>query len=145
MSEPTPLVVSVEDSPADVRLIEEGVAAVDQDIDFRVYNNGRNAIEQLTGDGGVPAESVQLVLLDLNIPGKSGLEILRYLRKDPELDAVPVLTVSSSENPDDIRRIYEASANAYLAKPTDPDEFIQMITAAVRFWMPPTSKSTTND
>jgi chemotaxis family two-component system response regulator Rcp1 len=145
MSEPTPLVVSVEDNPADVRLIEEGVAAVDQDIDFRVYNNGRNAIEQLTGDGGVPAESVQLVLLDLNIPGKSGLEILRYLRKDPELDAVPVLTVSSSENPDDIRRIYEASANAYLAKPTDPDEFIQMITAAVRFWMPPTSKSTTND
>lgn len=145
MSEPTPLVVSVEDNPADVRLIEEGVAAVDRDIDFRVYNNGRNAIEQLTGDGGVPAESVQLVLLDLNIPGKSGLEILRYLRKDPELDAVPVLTVSSSENPDDIRRIYEASANAYLAKPTDPDEFIQMITAAVRFWMPPTSKSTTND
>ncbi|WP_241244154.1 MULTISPECIES: response regulator [Haloarcula] len=119
MSEPTPLVVSVEDNPADVRLIEEGVAAVDRDIDFRVYNNGRNAIEQLTGDGGVPAESVQLVLLDLNIPGKSGLEILRYLRKDSELDAVPILTVSSSENPDDIRRVYESSANAYLTKPTD--------------------------
>jgi CheY-like chemotaxis protein len=145
MSEPTPLVVSVEDNPADVRLIEEGVAAVDRDIDFRVYNNGRNAIEQLTGDGGVPAESVQLVLLDLNIPGKSGLEILRYLRKDSELDAVPILTVSSSENPDDIRRVYESSANAYLTKPTDPDEFIQMITAVVRFWMPPISSSTTND
>ena len=145
MSEPTPLVVSVEDNPADVRLIEEGVAAVDRDIDFRVYNNGRNAIEQLTGDGGVPAEPVQLVLLDLNIPGKSGLEILRYLRKDSELDAVPILTVSSSENPDDIRRVYESSANAYLTKPTDPDEFIQMITAAVRFWMPPISSSTTND
>ncbi len=82
---------------------------------------------------------------ELSLPGTSGLEILRYLRKDSELDAVPILTVSSSENPDDIRRVYESSANAYLTKPTDPDEFIQMITAAVRFWMPPISSSTTND
>ena len=145
MSEPAPLVISVEDNPADVRLIREGVAAVDRNIDFKVFNNGQDAVEQLTGDDGVQAVSVVLILLDLNVPGKSGLEILRCLHKEPQFDAVPILTVSSSENPDDIRRAYESSANAYLTKPTDPDEFIQMITAAVQFWTPPTSSSTTND
>ena len=70
MSESTPLVVSVEDNPADVHLIEEGVDTVAGDIQLRVYNNGQRAVEQLTGDGGISTESIKLVLLDLNIPGK---------------------------------------------------------------------------
>lgn len=145
MSDLTPLVVSVEDNPADVRLIEEGVAAVGGAVELRVYNNGQRAVEALTGDGEVPAESVNLVLLDLNLPGKSGLEILRLLRDDPQFNCVPVVTVSSSENPDDIRRVYDASANAYLTKPSDPDEFIQAIAAAVRFWIPSVTTSPTDD
>lgn len=134
----TSLVVSVEDNPADVRLIEEGIAAVDGDIDLRVYNNGRTAIERLTGDGGVPTEPIDLLLLDLNIPDKSGLEILRLLRGDSQFDSVPIVAVSSSQNPEDVRRVYEESANAYVTKPADPDEFIQSVAAAVRFWIPST-------
>lgn len=144
MSESTPLVVSVEDNPADARLIEEGVAAVGTDIDLRVYNNGQTAIDRLTGDDGPPPESIDLVFLDLNVPGKSGLEILRLLRGASQFDVVPIVTVSSSENPDDIQRVYGAAANAYLTKPTDPDEFIQTIAAAVRFWIP-TLSTPTND
>jgi Response regulators consisting of a CheY-like receiver domain and a winged-helix DNA-binding domain len=145
MSEATPLVVSVEDNPADVRLIEEGVAAVGGDIELRVFNNGLRAVEELTGDGDLPVESIKLLLLDLNIPGKSGLEILRLLREDPQYDTVPIVTVSSSENPEDIRRVYDASANAYLTKPDDPDEFIQAIAAAVRFWMLSLTNTPTHD
>ena len=145
MSEATPLVVSVEDNPADVHLIKEGVDAVGGDIELLVYNNGQRAVEQLTGDGDVPVESIQLVLLDLNIPGKSGLEILRLLREDPQYGAVPIVIVSSSENPADIRRVYDASANAYLTKPADPDEFIQAIAAAVRFWMTTLNNTPSHD
>jgi len=144
MSEP-PLVVSVEDNPADVRLIEEGVSATGGDIELRVFNNGQRAIEQLLGDDGVSTEAIRLVLLDLNVPGKSGLEILRLLREDAQFGTVPIVTVSSSENPEDIRRVYDASANAYLTKPTDPDEFIQAVAAAVRFWIPSVATSSTND
>ncbi len=145
MSESTPLVVSVEDNPADVHLIEEGVATVAGDIQLRVYNNGQRAVEQLTGDGGISTESIKLVLLDLNIPGKSGLKILQLLREDPRYDTVPIVIVSSSENPEDIRRVYEESANAYLTKPTDPDEFIQAIAAAARFWIPAFITTPTHD
>jgi CheY-like chemotaxis protein len=145
MSDAPALVVSVEDNPADVRLIEEGVSAAGDDIELRVFNNGQRAVEQLLGDGGVSVEAISLVLLDMNIPGKSGLEILQLLRDDPQFDVVPVVTVSSSENPEDIRRVYDASANAYLTKPSDPDEFIQAIAAAVRFWIPSVATASTND
>jgi len=144
MSDAPPLVVSVEDNPADVRLIKEGVIAAGDAIEFRVFNNGQRAVEQLLG-GGVSVDAISLVLLDLNIPGKSGLEILRLLRDDPQFDVVPVVTVSSSENPEDIRRVYDASANAYLTKPSDPDEFIQAIADAVRVWIPSVATASTND
>jgi CheY-like chemotaxis protein len=131
----TPLVVSVEDNPADVRLIEEGISTVGGDITLHVFNNGQTAVEQLIGAGDIPIESIDLVFLDLNIPGKSGLEILRRLREDTQFDTVPIVTVSSSENPEDISRVYGAAGNAYIKKPTDPDTFIQKIAAAVRFWI----------
>lgn len=147
MSDPatTPVVVSVEDNPADVRLIQEGVAAVDADIDLHVYNNGQTAIEAMIGDGKVVGEPVDLVLLDLNIPGKSGLEILRLLRGDPQFETVPIVAVSSSENPEDIQRVYGESANAYVTKPADPDEFIESIAAVVRFWSPALTNAPTHD
>lgn len=147
MSDPTTtrIVVSVEDNPGDVRLIQEGVAAVDADIDLRVYNNGQTAIEALIGDEAVIAEPVDLVLIDLNIPGRSGLEILRLLRGDPQFESVPIVAVSSSENPEDIQRVYEESANAYVTKPADPDEFIESIAAVVRFWIPALTNAPTND
>ncbi len=142
---PTAVVVSVEDNPADVRLLEEGVAAVDADIDLRVYNNGRTAVERLVNGENVIDEPVGLVLLDLNVPGKSGLEILQELRGDSAFDGAPIVVVSSSTNPEDIRRVYEAAANAYLTKPSDPDEFIQTIAAAVQFWIDTSTGASTNE
>lgn len=136
MSESTAIVVSVEDNPADTRLIKEGIRAVDSDVELRVYSNGQNAVDRLLGDGERSPARIDLLLLDINLPGKSGLEILRLLNGEPQYNGVPIVAVSSSKNPEDIQRVYEASANAFLSKPSDPDEFIQTIAAAVRFWIP---------
>jgi CheY-like chemotaxis protein len=86
-----------------------------------------------------------LILLDLNLPGKSGVDVLQTVRDESRFSSVPVVVVSSSENPDDIRRVYERSANAYVTKPTDPDEYIQMIVATVRFWIATVNTQTTDD
>lgn len=131
-------IVSIDDNPGDARLIEEGVTAVGTELELRSYDNGRQAIDGLTGDDSLSAESIDLVLLDLNLPGTSGFEILKQLRGKSTFDAVPIVVLSSSRNPDDRRRVYEYSANAYVTKPTDPDEFIQTIGSAVRFWVPST-------
>jgi CheY-like chemotaxis protein len=135
---PVPQVLAVEDNPGDVRLLEEGVAAADTDVELHVRNNGKQAIEWLAGEreDRPPVEHLDLVLLDLNLPGKSGFEVLQTVRDDSRFDTVPVVVVSSSENPDDVRRVYEGAANAYVTKPADPDEYIEMVVAAVQFWIP---------
>jgi CheY-like chemotaxis protein len=136
-------VLVVEDNPADVRLVEEGIAAADTDLELRVYNNGNRAVEWITSDTP-QRHQPNLVLLDLNIPGKSGLEVLRAVREESEFSRVPVAVVSSSKNPDDARRVYDQSADAYVTKPADPDQYIQMIGTAVRFWIP-TADTQPND
>lgn len=130
-----PRVVSVEDNPGDIRLIEAGVTAADTGIDLVQHDTGPRALAALTDPDGGVSDRLALLLLDMNLPGLSGLEILRRIREEYPRDALPVVVVSSLENPDDIRRIYEASANAYIQKPADPDEFIRRIAGAVRFWV----------
>jgi chemotaxis family two-component system response regulator Rcp1 len=145
-SESTPIVVTVEDNPADVRLIEEGVDAAGIELDLEVIHSGQRAIEQLTTIDAEASDSYpDLVLLDLNLPGKSGFEVLAAIRTETAFQDVPVVVVSSSENSDDIRRVYESSANAYVMKPADPDEYIRMVDAAIEFWITNVTPSPTND
>ncbi len=131
----TPRVVSVEDNPGDIRLIEAGVTAADSDIHLDQYDTGPRALAALTGAERGESDHPDLVMLDMNLPGLSGLEILQRIRAEYPADTLPVVVVSSLANPDDINRIYEASANSYIKKPTDPDEFIRRIAGAVRFWV----------
>jgi CheY-like chemotaxis protein len=138
-------VLVVEDNPGDVRLVEEGVAATDADVELEVCNNGPAAVTLFSDEEYIRTNKLQLVLLDLNVPGKSGHEVLETVRNGNQFDDLPVVVVSSSQNPDDVQRAYENSANAYLTKPADPDEYIRMIAAAIRFWLPAANLPQRND
>lgn len=137
-----PLVVAVEDNPGDIRLVEEGVAAAATEIDLRIIKSGRAAIDRLTSLAAADSrDHLDLILLDLNLPGKSGFDVLRAVRTETDFRDVPVVVVSSSQNQDDITRVYELSGNAYVTKPSDPDDYIEMIAAIVSFWIDSVSRS----
>ena len=137
-----PTVLVIENNPADVRLVKQGVTEADADIDLQVINSGQKAVDSLTAiDADAPGEHPDLVLLDLNLPGKSGHDILGVVRNETAFPAVPVVVISSSENSDDIDRVYDASANAYVTKPVDPDEYIDMVDAVIDFWLSNTTYS----
>ena len=141
----TPNVFVIEDNPADVRLVREGTDATDIEVEVTVINSGRQAAERLTTiEADRPEDYPDLLLLDLNLPGKSGFELLKTVRTETVFPQVPVVVVSSSENQEDINRAYEQSANAYVVKPADPDDYIGMIDATVDFWIA-TVTSSTND
>jgi len=129
-----PQVYTIEDNPADVRLVEEGIDAAGTEIDLQVINNGRRAIDQLTGVE-TDERHPDLVLLDLNLPDKSGFEVLTAIRAETAFREVPVVVVSSSDNSADIKQAYDAAANAYVMKPADPDKYIQMVDSVVDFWI----------
>jgi CheY-like chemotaxis protein len=86
--------------------------------------------------GGARADRLpSLVLLDLNLPGIDGRELLQRFRADPGLRGVPVVVFSTSANPRDVRFCYEAGANAYMVKPVDLDRPERMLRATVEFWL----------
>ena len=129
-------ILLVEDNPGDVRLTQEAFEQGRIDNELHVVSDGAEAIDFLEGHGEY-AETPQpdLVLLDLNLPRRSGEDVLEHLKDDPKLRPIPVIVLTSSRAEEDVVRSYERHANAYLTKPVDPDEFIETIRAFEQFWL----------
>ena len=75
-----------------------------------------------------------LIMLDLNLPGTDGREVLTQLKLDAHLSKIPVVVMTSSRDPDDIDAWYSAGANSYVVKPVDLDGFIKAITRLREYW-----------
>ncbi|WP_121741571.1 response regulator [Natronorubrum halophilum] len=135
VAEETAEILLVEDNPGDIRLTEEAFKATDTETTLHSITTGDRAVDFLTRQ--IATESASLpdfVLLDLNLPGKNGCEVLEAIRSDPQLKPLPVIVLTSSEAAEDIERCYDARANAYLTKPKGPDEFEALAKAVEKFW-----------
>lgn len=100
-----------------------------------IAKDGAEAVDILQAPGAFPSSSPpDLVLLDLNLPKKSGLEVLTIIKSDPRLRSIPVIILSSSTREQDVQQSYALSANCYLNKPQDLAGFEEMIRAIDRFW-----------
>lgn len=75
-----------------------------------------------------------LILLDLNLPGKNGFDVLRDLKADDRFKQIPIVVLTSSEAQEDINRSYDLHANCFLTKPWDLDQFVAMISGLIKFW-----------
>jgi DNA-binding response OmpR family regulator len=98
--------------------------------------NGQLAVEYLASlHEQDPALIPCLVLLDLNLPLKSGLEVLKWIRAHPLFCTLPVLVISSSDQDSDIHRAYVHGVNGYLVKPSNPKELQAMVKALKDYWL----------
>lgn len=75
-----------------------------------------------------------MIFLDLHLPKKSGLQVLRELKSSDHLKLIPVVVVSGSEDPSEVREAYELHASCYVRKPNDLDEFLQFVRCCYDFW-----------
>jgi CheY-like chemotaxis protein len=104
-----------------------------------IVPGGQQAIAYLEGTGQY-ADRAQhplpcLVLLDVKMPGRSGLEVLKWVRSQPGLCTLPVLMLTSSNQEGDIQRAYMLGANGYLEKPSKPDEMFVIAKAIKGYWL----------
>jgi CheY-like chemotaxis protein len=129
LGERTPAdVLLVEDDPADVLIVQEAFEQHEIRSPLHVVSDGVQALEFLHRDGPFnAAPRPGLVLLDLNLPRRNGLEVLAEIRADFELGAIPVVVLTTSQAQEDILRSYQLHANAYVTKPADIDEFVAAI------------------
>jgi CheY-like chemotaxis protein len=127
----TRLILLVEDNPADARLTIEAFQRADAQLQVEVCEDGESALARLR-DPSVPLP--QLVLLDLNLPGIDGREVLETIKADPALRRVPVCILTTSRADEDVERAYGQHTNAYVVKPVDLNAFRAAIQQIERFW-----------
>lgn len=128
-------VLLVEDNPADVDLALDALDQCRLRLHISVSNDGIDALEFLRRSGrhtGAPRPD--LILLDLNLPRKSGRELLSDIKSDPDLRRIPVVVLSSSDAEKDVLQSYNLGANCYVTKPVDLRIFQSIVQSIEGFW-----------
>ena len=124
-------ILLVDDSEADVRLTIEALKEVKVRNRIHVAYDGESAMEFLRN----PAQRrPDLILLDLNLPGMDGREVLAEIKGDPDLSIIPVVILTTSQAEEDILRTYRLHANCYISKPVDLQQFIRVVQSIEDFW-----------
>ena len=129
-------VLLVEDDPADAHLIGEALGAGSVPTEVDHVWDGEAAIAHVHGEADRP----DLILLDVGLPGRSGIEVLGELKQDPRSRRIPVVMLTSSAAEGDVARSYDLHANGYVTKPIDLDDLADVVRALESFW-PLTAKA----
>ncbi|HJY63663.1 MAG TPA: response regulator [Ignavibacteria bacterium] len=128
-------ILLVEDNEGDVRLIKEAFNESNIDKNFSVAKDGEDALNYLYKRGDYSDRlNPDIIFLDINLPKKNGFEVLEKIKNDPELKRIPVIMLSSSSSEDHISKSYELSANCYVTKPVDFDEYTEVVKTIEDFW-----------
>ncbi|HEY0827521.1 MAG TPA: response regulator [Bacilli bacterium] len=126
----------VEDNPGDIRLIVEVLKEGKISNNLNVVEDGVEALAYLRKEGKYSQRmSPDIILLDLNLPKKNGLEVLEELKNDSQLKAIPTVILTTSEAEQDILQAYDLHANCYISKPVDLDQFLEVVRSIENFWL----------
>jgi CheY-like chemotaxis protein len=124
-------ILVVEDLSADTILLREALRDAGLAEELIYANDGQEALDMLNSGGPLP----QLMLLDLNLPGVSGHEVLNRVRNDPRLAELPIVVLTTSLSPQDVAFAYAHRANAYVRKPNGFDALSSVARAIRDFWV----------
>jgi len=125
-------VLLVEDNPADARLVMEAFGEHSSTVELEHAGDGETALRMLRSTPG--SQRPDLVLLDLNLPGMDGREVLEQVKSDPDLRRIPVVVLTTSDAEQDILRCYDLHANSYITKPADYEGFVGVVRSIEAYW-----------
>lgn len=132
-------ILHAEDDPNDVLLIQRAFQKANFSGKVVAINDGEQAIAYLKGENGYADREKfpfpNLLVMDLKLPRKSGLEVVSWIRSQPALKRLPVALLTSSKQPADINTAYDFGVNCYLLKPVNFDELVQMLKMLDVFWL----------
>ena len=121
-------VLLVEDDPGDVLIAREALAAGRLSTELHVVTDGVDAMSYLRRtDDFTDATRPDLILLDLNLPRKSGHEVLAEVKRDPDLLRIPVVVLTTSQAQEDVAKSYDLHASVHVSKPADFDQFTDVV------------------
>ncbi|MGD9680101.1 MAG: response regulator [Candidatus Obscuribacterales bacterium] len=128
-------ILLIEDNPADVFIFKRCLKNSSHKTSLTVVDSGLKAFELIGKVADKPRASLaEIVFLDLNLPGKSGHDLLKAFKQNESLRHIPVVILTTSSNPQDVRKTYGSYANSYLSKPVDPSQFERSINSVLDYW-----------
>ncbi|MFC7237954.1 response regulator [Saliphagus sp. GCM10025317] len=128
-------ILLVEPNPGDTRLFTESLHEAKLANRLYTVTNGEDALDFLHGRGEYESNACpDLVLLEPQLPGKSGMEILSELNDEPALAEIPVVVLTGSDAEEDIVKSQDVDADHYIQKPVTPDDFFQFVRSIEDFW-----------
>jgi two-component system, chemotaxis family, response regulator Rcp1 len=129
-------ILLVEDSEPDIRLTKEALVEEKIHNNMNVVRDGVEAMEYLRGQGKYQnSPRPDLILLDLNLPKKDGREVLKEIKNDDRLKAIPVVVLTISKADEDVLKSYNLHANCYITKPIDLNQFSKVVRSIKDFWL----------
>jgi CheY-like chemotaxis protein len=129
-------ILLVEDNEGDIGLVEEVFQEGRINNNLSVAEDGEEAMMFLRNEGQfAKATRPDLILLDLNLPGMDGREVLKEVKEDDDLKKIPVVVLTTSKAEEDILKSYDLHANSYITKPVDFNQFMNVIKSIESFWL----------
>jgi DNA-binding response OmpR family regulator len=133
------IILLVEDDPNDVILIRRALKSVNAQAHLFDVGDGEKAIKYLVGEDEFADRTKYLfpdiVLLDLKLPRKSGLEVIEWVRAQEEIKSLPIVMLTSSKQAADIYKAYDLGANSYLVKPVAYENLVSMMDSFKNYWL----------
>lgn len=128
-------VLLVEDNPGDANLTRLALEDSKISVNLNVVEDGVEAIAFLQKqEQYAHMPHPDIILLDLNLPRKDGREVLAEIKADPLFKRIPVVVLTTSQAEEDILKAYNLSANCYITKPVDFDQFVKIVQSIEQFW-----------
>ena len=132
-------VLLVEDNPNDVELTLHAFEKNNLTNKIKVVRDGAEALDYLFSEGEYAGSGAspmpRLILLDLKLPKRDGMEVLREIRADERTKHVPVVVLTSSQQESDIVKTYELGVSSYIVKPVDFDQFTEAVRTMGFYWL----------
>ena len=124
------IIVMIEDDEGHARLIERNIRRSGVNNEIKPFSDGTSAMKYLLGRDGSGIEhkgQALLILLDLNLPDMTGIEILRQVKENKYLKSTPVVVLTTTDDSQEIKRCYELGCNVYITKPVNYESFAHAI------------------
>jgi len=124
------IIVMIEDDEGHARLIERNIRRSGVNNEIRPFSDGTSAVNYLFGKDGTGVQhkgQALLILLDLNLPDMTGIEILRQVKENKYLKSTPVVVLTTTDDSQEIKRCYELGCNVYITKPVNYESFANAI------------------
>jgi DNA-binding response OmpR family regulator len=125
-------IIFAEDNPQDLQLFKYALAQVESSVQLIHYENGRDFLAAIPD---IYPPSIACVLVDLNMPYVNGFEVIESLRKNTDFQYIPIIVFTSTNSNEEKLKSYQVGANAYVAKPTELEELVNVVNHIVHFWV----------